>query len=424
MKTYKNLYAQVCSLDNLVLAWKKARKGKTRRDYVIGFEKNLDGNLLKLHKELKNQAYRPKPLQCFILHDPKTRKISKSDFRDRIVHHALCNIIESIFERTFIYDSCANRKGKGTLFAISRFDRFKRRVSRNGRVLTNGFNDSNYVSGWCLKADIRHYFEEVDHKILMKIIGKRIKDEKVMWLIKQILENHPDRTEGKGMPLGNLTSQFFANLYLNELDYFIKHGLKAKHYARYVDDFVILHNSRLQLKKWKEQINLFLKKELDLELHAEKSRIIPLSGGIDFVGFRNFYHFRLLRKRNIRKMKTKISLFNHGEMSHEKLVESFQGWSAYAEWSDSYKIREKIAKEIGQLKSNFKPFSLPYPHTASTNPSVLSFPSQRRVSPSPASGLAYSSDGTAGGRACLLLSQALPFPAHPLSCGVPGAQCS
>jgi retron-type reverse transcriptase len=314
-----------------------------------GFEKNLDGNLLKLHKELKNQAYRPKPLQCFILHDPKTRKISKSDFRDRIVHHALCNIIEPIFDKRFIYDSCASRKGKGNLFAIKRFDRFKRKVSGNGRILPNKFNDSNHVPGWCLKADIRHYFQEVDHEILVKIIGKKIKDEKITWLAGQILGNHHSKTEGKGMPLGNLTSQFFANVYLNELDYFIKHGLKARHYARYVDDFIILHNSKPQLEEWKERINTFLKKELKLELHPEKSRVIPLSMGIDFVGFRNFYHFRLLRKRNIRKMKGRISLFAHEEMCHEKIIERFQGWNAYAKWADSYGIRVKMAKEIAAI---------------------------------------------------------------------------
>lgn len=349
MKIYKNLYDHVCSLDNLILAWRKARKGKTKRHYVIMFEKNLVENLLRLHEELKSQAYKPKPLQCFILRDPKTRRISKSDFRDRVVHHALCNIIEPVFDRTFIYDSCANRKGRGNLFAINRFDRFKRKVSRNGRILPNSFNDSNYVSGYCLKADIRHYFQEVDHRILMKIIGKKIMDEKITWLVGQILKNHQGKTEGKGMPLGNLTSQFFANVYLNELDYFIKHGLKAKHYARYVDDFLILHGSRQRLEEWKGLINSFLKKELGLELHDEKSRVISLSRGVDFVGYRNFYHFRLVRKRSIRKMRKKMELLAHGKMSHERLVESFQGWSAYAKQADSYNVRQDMAKHIAAI---------------------------------------------------------------------------
>ena len=144
------------------------------------------------------------------------------------------------------------------------------------------------------------------------------------------------------MPLGNLTSQFFANVYLNELDYFIKHKLKVKYYIRYVDDFVILHNSKEQLEIWKHEIEYFLRDTLKLELHPQKSKIIPLSHGIDFVGFRNFYYFKLLRIRNIRKMLLKIGEHKRGEITKEKILEYFQGWSAYAKWADSYKLRKEI----------------------------------------------------------------------------------
>ena len=148
------------------------------------------------------------------------------------------------------------------------------------------------------------------------------------------------------MPLGNLTSQSFANIYLHDLDYFVKHILKARYYIRYVDDFVILHNSKEQLERWKESISGFLKKELMLELHQQKSRIIPLKRGIDFVGFRNFKHYKLLRKRNIRKIKSKIVAYKTGKISKEKLLDSFQGWNAYAKWADSYKLRKKIILSI------------------------------------------------------------------------------
>jgi retron-type reverse transcriptase len=344
MKTYKSLYSDICSLTNLVLAWKKAKKGKTKKDYVIEFEKNLLDNLLKLQEELKSLTYKPRPLKTFILRDPKIRKISKSDFRDRIVHHALCNIIEPIFDKAFIYDSCANRKGKGNLKAIERFYYFIRKVSRNGKI--NGWFNDNQVKGYCLKADIKHYFQEVNHEILIKIIRRKIKDEKVIWLIKQILVNHS--VKDRGMPLGNLTSQFFANVYLNELDYFVKHKIKAKYYVRYVDDFVILHPSKSQLEFWKNQINEFLRRELKLELHPEKSRIIPLSKGIDFVGFRNFYYYKLLRKRNIKKMLSKIEYYKNGEMQHNKLIESFQGWQAYAKWANTYKLRNRLIEVINK----------------------------------------------------------------------------
>ena len=352
MKTYKNLYSKIYNITNLYLAYKKARKGKTKKDYVIEFEKELWKNLLKLQEELKNQTYAPKPLQTFILRDPKTRKISKSAFRDRVIHHALIRIMEPIFDKSFIYDSCANRLGKGNLFALKRFDKFKRKVSRNGKL--NGWFNNNQVKGYCLKADIKHYFEEVSHEVLLKILARRIKDENVIWLIERILNNLP-ASEGrggepgfakKGMPLGNLTSQFFANLYLNELDYFVKHELKAKYYIRYVDDFVILHNSKEQLEKWKDKINRFLRDKLKLELHSQKSKIIPLSHGIDFVGFRNFYYFRLLRKRNIKNMLSKIKKYKLEELSKEKLLESFQGWQAYAKWANSYKLRKMVVKKI------------------------------------------------------------------------------
>lgn len=148
------------------------------------------------------------------------------------------------------------------------------------------------------------------------------------------------------MPLGNLTSQFFANIYLNELDKFIKHKLRAKYYIRYVDDFVLLNSSREQLKVWKNEINVFLMNKLKLELHSDKSKIIFLSHGVDFIGFRNFYYFKLLRKRNVRNMLFKIKKYKKGELSKEKIIEIFQGWNAYAKWADSYELRKDVVKEI------------------------------------------------------------------------------
>ncbi len=358
MKTYKNLYPQIYNLSNLILAYRKARKGKTKKDYVKEFEKDLIKNLLDLQKELQEQTYQPQPLKTFILRDPKTRTISKSDFRDRIIHHAVVIILEPIFDKTFIYDSCANRIGKGNLFALNRLYYFARKISGNGKIARNNFNDNNYVYGYCLKADIKHYFQEVNHEILISLIKRKISDEKVIWLIRRILGNLPcGKIEGgernldrKGMPLGNLTSQFFANVYLNELDYFVKHKLKAKYYIRYVDDFVILNGSKKKLNFWKEEINKFLRKKLKIELHPDKSRIISLSRGIDFVGFRNFYYFRLLRKRNFRGILNKIKKYKLGRISKEKILESFQGWNAYAKWSNSFKLRKKVVKLIYSRK--------------------------------------------------------------------------
>src|SRR3989344_7483358 len=170
MKRYGNLFEKLCSYENLELAFERAKKGKTFKPYVMEFESNLKSNLLQLRQDLLFHSYSPEPLKTFIIREPKTRKISKSAFRDRIVHHALINIIEPIFDKTFIYDSYANRKGKGTLKAIERFDYFKRKIYKN--LASEGF---------CFKADIKHYFEEVNHKILIKITKRKIKDEGAIW---------------------------------------------------------------------------------------------------------------------------------------------------------------------------------------------------------------------------------------------------
>ena len=348
MKTYRNLYDNLCSFDNLIKAFKKARKGKTKKWYVKEFESNLENNLLQLKYELETLTYQPRPLKKFIIRDPKTRVIHASHFRNRIIHHALCNIIEPLFDKTFIYDSYANRKKKGAHAGLKRFDFFQRKVSQNGKMVRNA-KDDNMVVGYALKADIRHYFDNVDHEILLNIIKKKIRDNKVIWLVQNILDNHNFKVLGKGMPIGNLTSQFFANVYLNELDYFVKHVLKAKYYLRYVDDFVILHRSKEALEDYKRQINEFLK-TIKLELHSEKSRIMPLHNGVSLLGFRIFYHYKLPRKSNIRNFEKKlielIKDYNEGMISKEKLMESVEGWCAYAIHGNTYKLRKKLIEAI------------------------------------------------------------------------------
>lgn len=352
MKTYRNLFGKLCSLENLELAFKKARKRKTLKPYVIKFEAKLSENLAMLHKELISKNYHPKLLNTFILRDPKTRKISVSDFRDRVVHHAICNILEPVFEPRFIYDSYANRKGKGVLAALRRFDEFKRKISLNG-CRVKGVNDANVVRGFALKADIKHYFENVDHEKLISVIGRTIRDKDVLELILKVLRNHVCKVRGKGMPLGNLTSQFFANIYLDELDQFVKHTLKARFYIRYVDDFVILHNSAKQLAEWKLAVDELLQRELLLALHPQKSRIMPFGRGVDFLGFRCFYHFRLLRKENVRKVLRRLdnfaTLLKEGKAEPAAVLESLRGWNAYATHASTYKLRRALMGKVVAL---------------------------------------------------------------------------
>ncbi|HIH48180.1 TPA: hypothetical protein HA296_01095 [Candidatus Woesearchaeota archaeon] len=336
MSNNKDLWKDLCSYDNLFLAYKKARKHKTTKYYVIDFEKDIEDNLLLLRSELLLHSYTPKPLINFIIRDPKTRKISKSDFRDRVVHHALCNIIEPRFDKSFIHDSYANRAGKGTLKAVERFDFFKRKASKNGAIPC-------YV----LKADVKKYFETVDHDILLRTIQKKINDQRVIWLIRKILGNPLGKERsGKGMPLGNLTSQFFANVYLNELDQFVKQKLRAKYGIRDVDDFVILHPDRCILMGYKEEINRFLKKMLDIELHPNKSKIILLGNRLTFLGFRVFYYHKLLKKSSIRKMKANFERlkeeYKRERIGYDTIYDFFEGWMAYAKNANTYTLRKKI----------------------------------------------------------------------------------
>jgi retron-type reverse transcriptase len=333
------LYSKLCSYENLEAAFNKAKKRKSTKPYVIEFGKNLAENLMKLRNELAFHTYKPVMLKTFIICDPKTRKICKSAFRDRVVHHALVRLIEPIFDKTFIYDSYANRKGKGVHAALKRFDCFKRKVSKN-----------NTRTCHVLKADIRHYFETVDQEVLIRIISKRIKDKRVIWLICRILENYSSKQAGKGMPLGNLTSQFFANVYLNELDQFVKHKLRVKHYLRYVDDFVILHSSKEFLENCKAQINNFLRTELKIELHPDKSKIIPLCKGISLLGFRTFYYNKLLRKSNLQKFLRKLAELKEkvdfGLITEEDLAEIVQGWVGYAMHGNTYNLRKTLFKNL------------------------------------------------------------------------------
>ncbi|MDE1810545.1 MAG: group II intron reverse transcriptase domain-containing protein [Candidatus Micrarchaeota archaeon] len=356
MRTYANLYQRLCSYDNLLLAYRKARKGKAQKDYVIDFEPDLERNLLLLKGELERLEYSPEPIATFILRDPKTRRIGASSFRDRVVHHALCNVIGPIFESRFIYDSFANQQGKGTHRAILRFEEFTRRVSRNAGRARSGQQKllgSGKSYGYVLKADIKHYFDTVDQGILMQIISKRIKDARVIWLVGVILRNHRCDAPGKGMPIGNLTSQFFANVYLDELDQFVKHRLGVRYYIRYVDDFVILHRDRKALQLLRGEIQHFLVSDLRIELHPDKTRVVPLDRGITFLGFRVFPLYRLLKKSNARRIWRRMDrlkrIYAAGEMSAEQVSRSIEGWLGYARFADTYNLRRRVESRYEEL---------------------------------------------------------------------------
>jgi len=299
--------------------------------------------------------YFPRPLQSFILRDPKTRTISVSDFRDRVVHHALVNILQLIFEPRFIYDSYGSSKGKGTLAALKRFDAFLRKVTMNGKLQ---LNSKKNIAGFVLKADIKSYFGSVDHDVLIDILKKRVTDGEVIWLVERILRNYNSEVPGKGMPLGNWTSQFFANVYLNELDQFVKHELGAKYYLRYVDDFVILEHSKVKLQEYLTAIREFLR-TLKLELHPTKCRIVPAGGGTALLGFRAFYRYKLVRRRNLRRFHTRLASllkeYKEGVVSADFVLNKLKGWNGYALQGNTHMLRKKlqmlVEKELQKEKS-------------------------------------------------------------------------
>ncbi len=348
MKTYNKLYEKLYSIDNLISAFKKARKGKSKKAYVINFESNLERNIAMLQKDLRLKKYNPNKLKKFIIRDPKTRTIHSSIFRDRIVHHAIINLIQPIYEKIFIYDSFASRKSKGTHAAVERFESFVRKTSSNGRKINNPFNN-NSIQGYVLKADIKHYFPTIDHDVLINILRKKINDEDLIGLIKTVLYNFETTKKGKGLPLGNYTSQFFANVYLNHLDYFVKHKLKAKYYIRYVDDFVILHKDKKVLFEYLDKITKYLR-FLKLELHPDKSEIHALRNGITFLGYRIFYHYKLLRKRNIkyfmRKLDERVILYRRGEIGNKDMRGFLDGWKGYSSFANTYNFNKKIYKVV------------------------------------------------------------------------------
>lgn len=343
MQTYRNLFPRIVSFENLSLAAKKAAAGKRGKFNVCRFLLDQEKELFRLQEELASQTYLPGEYRIFEIFEPKPRIISAAPFRDRVVHHALCNVIEPIFDRSFIYDSYACRKGKGTHRAITRYREFCRK--------------NRYV----LKLDIEKYFPTIDHAILKGIISRKIRCEATLWLVNLIIGSSPPQ-EGivryfpgddlfapvgrrRGIPIGNLTSQFFANVYLDGLDHFIKEELRVRHYIRYVDDLVIFTGDKDFLWEIRGKISHYLE-GLKLKPHPVKSRIFRTDEGVEFLGFRIFpTHTRIKTeglKRFRRRVKRQKRVFAAGEISVEKLGQSIRAWIAHLEWANSHRLRKHV----------------------------------------------------------------------------------
>jgi RNA-directed DNA polymerase len=289
-------YQYIISIENLLEAWREFLAGKRARQDVQRFEINLMSNIISLHNDLVAKRYQHSPYQAFNISDPKPRNIHKASVRDRLLHHALYRVLYPFFDKTFIADSYSCRVDKGTHKALNRFRAFSYKVSRN-----------NTKTAWVLKCDIRKFFASIDQAVLIDIISKYIPDQDIRWLIGQIIRSFHSTEAGRGLPLGNLTSQLFVNVYMNEFDQFVKHELKAKHYIRYADDFVFMSDSKSWLESLVSLISDFLENRLRLTLHPRKLFLKTLASGVDFLGWVHFPDHRVLRTAARRRMVSRIA---------------------------------------------------------------------------------------------------------------------
>lgn len=292
----------------LYRAYLNCRRNKRNSESALRFEMAAEQYLFGLKEALVNHVYRPSPYACFVVRDPKLREIFAAPFVDRVVHHLLVNRLEPSWERRFIHDSWAGRCGKGLHAAVDRLQGFARQVSGNGRN-----------RAWYLKLDIRSLYMSIDRRILYQRLQPEIFDPDTDWLVRILLTHDPTKNvllrsprwlidqvpshkslfhvpSGKGLPIGNLTSQFFANVYLDALDQFIKHQLRCHHYLRYMDDMVFLHPVREQLTNWQAEIETFLWERLALVLNHSQTRLRPVNDGIDFLGYIVRPRVRLVRR--------------------------------------------------------------------------------------------------------------------------------
>jgi retron-type reverse transcriptase len=321
---------QIASFPELYKGYREARKGKRYRGEVLGFSKDLESNLHRLSDELFSGRYRPKGFKKFKLYDPKERSISAPYFRDRVVHRSLHYSLEPFFDQKFIEDSYACRRGKGTHAGVDRAQEFMRKQT----------------SCYFLKCDVKSYFDSVDHGILLEMLDRQIRDERITDLIEVILADSGER----GLPIGTLYSQLFANVYLNEFDHFVKQSLGAGCYVRYMDDFVFFSYSKQRLHELGEASRGFLKDHLNLDLPYSKTSLEPVGKGLTFLGYRIFPDHKLLRKRNKKKfrhrLKNQRESLKKEEIEFSELKDSIDSWKGHAQHADTEELKQKYIGEL------------------------------------------------------------------------------
>lgn len=332
MIKFTHKYKDSISLDNLLVAWKEFRNGKRLRKDVQVFENDLMRNILQLHEDLETKSYKHSKYVVFKISDPKPRIIHKAVVRDRLLHHALHRELYPFFDRTFIADSYSCRVNKGSHAALNRFRKFSYKVSKN-----------NTKTAWVLKCDIKRFFASIDHRILISLLKGSISDESVIWVLSEVI-NSFDLGDNKGLPLGNLISQLFANIYMDKFDKFVKHVLRVKFYIRYADDFVFISHDKNELVELLPRVKEFLLENLHLELHEDKTSLKTVASGVDFLGWVHFPDHRVLRTTTKRRMFRNLAYSN----MNKKTVQSYLGLISHG---NTYRLRQGVT-ELGKVDSN------------------------------------------------------------------------
>ena len=325
------------------MAWDEFKKSKGKKLDVLRFEKNLEQNIFQIYRDLRDKTYKHGGYTSFYIHDPKLRHIHKATVRDRVLHHAVFNVLNPIFEPTYIHNSFSCRIGKGNHKGVETLAHMLRQTSKN-----------NTKTCFVLKCDIRKFFDSIDHDILIGLIQGKIRDKDTMNLLKEVIASfvgeQPVLFQRKGVPIGNLTSQLFANVYMNGLDQFIRHDLKVKYYARYTDDFIIILDNENYLKKLLSPIQLFLKEKLKLELHPSKVSIRKYHHGIDFLGYVALPHHIALRtrtkKRMMWKLRNKMAEYKNNTIDKSTLLATFQSYLGVLSHADAHKLSQEIQNKF------------------------------------------------------------------------------
>ena len=342
---HSSLYAQIVDWSNLLLAYRKAARHKRGKASAATFEHQLADHLLDLQADLTQFTYQPGEYVHFMIHDPKQRRISAAPFQDRVAHHALCNVIEPLFEAQFIPHSYANRVGKGTHAAIDYAQTLAQRY--------------RYV----LRADIVKHFPSIDHAVLVDILADTVRDDATLWLVERIIASGAGvladeyemvwfpgddlfaASRPRGLPIGNLTSQFWSNCYLNPLDWFITQDMGCGAYLRYVDDVALFSDSKRRLYAWKRELVAFLA-TLRLTIHAAEAQVIPCEQGIPWLGFVVYPTHRRVKARNVvkfsRRFRGRWRDYCTGQITYAEFDASVQGWINHVRYADTWGLRGHV----------------------------------------------------------------------------------